>query len=198
MVDVPSIRAALAAREPLLLDPIEDAGRAAVAAILRTRDDRAEILLIRRAEQPGDPWSGHMAFPGGRAEPSDPSLFETVRRETIEEIGLDVTEHADLLGRLDDVHAIARARRTGMVISPFVFEIRHEPRFIESAEVAEVLWAPLEPMRRGETATLRSYDYEGQRFELPAFDVGGRIVWGLTYRMIRELFDLMARAKGPP
>jgi 8-oxo-dGTP pyrophosphatase MutT (NUDIX family) len=198
MVDVRSIRSALAAREPLLLDPIDEAGRAAVAAILRTRADGAEILLIRRAELPGDPWSGHMAFPGGRAEPADPSLFETVRRETIEEIGLDVAEHAELLGRLDDVHAVARAKRTGMVISPFVFEVRTEPPFVESAEVAEVLWAPLDPMRRGENATLRGYDYEGQRYEMPAFDVGGRIVWGLTYRMIRELFEIMARAQALP
>jgi 8-oxo-dGTP pyrophosphatase MutT (NUDIX family) len=191
MVDLPRLRTALEQRTPVLLDPIENAGRAAVAAILRGGERGAEILLIRRAESPGDPWSGHMAFPGGRAEAYDASLYETARRETREEIGVDLVERAELVGRLDDVHAIARSKLTGMVVSPFVFEMIHETPFETSAEVAEVLWTPLEPMLRGENAALRSYQIDGQTYELPAFDVGGRMVWGLTYRMIRSLFETL-------
>jgi hypothetical protein len=61
-------------------------GRAAVAIVLRDVEDGPQVLLIRRAEHVGDPWSGHMAFPGGREDPEDESLLATAIRETREEL----------------------------------------------------------------------------------------------------------------
>src|SRR5258706_15931093 len=62
------VRTALAARAPAqVTDP--PSSRAAVALILRDGPQGIEVLFIRRAEHPQDPWSGQMAFPGGRAEP---------------------------------------------------------------------------------------------------------------------------------
>nr|WP_153823481.1 CoA pyrophosphatase [Polyangium spumosum] len=171
--------------------------QAAVAAILRAPrgGHEAEILLIRRSEREGDPWSGHMAFPGGRREPSDPSLYYTALRETEEEIGLDLAQHARFLARLEDVPAVARARRVGLTITPFVFALEEPepPPFILSAEVAEVVWAPLGPMARGQTAARYAYNYEGNMLDLPAFAVEQRIVWGLTHRMLEMLFEVLHR-----
>jgi len=96
------LTAVLAELEPSL---IEANGRrqAAVALLLRERDSRGlEILVIRRAENEHDPWSGHMALPGGGYEPGDHSVYDTARRETLEEIGIDLDEGL-FLGRLDDV-----------------------------------------------------------------------------------------------
>lgn len=171
--------------------------QAAVAAILRAPrgGHEAEILLIRRSEREGDPWSGHMAFPGGRREPSDPSLYYTALRETEEEIGLDLAQHARFLARLADVPAVARARRVGLTITPFVFALEEPepPPFTLSAEVAEVVWAPLGPMARGQTAARYAYNYEGNMLDLPAFAVEQRIVWGLTHRMLEMLFEVLHR-----
>ena len=86
--------------------------RAAVAAVLRPGSNGPEVLLIRRAEHPNDPWSGHMAFPGGREDPCDADLFGTAVRETLEEVALDLTTNAALLGTLDDLPAVARGKRT--------------------------------------------------------------------------------------
>ena len=77
-----------------------------MAAILRPGDPEPEVLLIRRAEKVGDPWSGHMAFPGGRADPRDPDLRATAVRETREEVGLDLENDAELIGILDDIPAM--------------------------------------------------------------------------------------------
>ena len=91
--------------------------RAAVALILRDGAAGIELLFIRRAEHPMDPWSGQMAFPGGRAEPGDRDLEATAIRETLEEIGLDLGE-AERLGALDEVRAMARMRPMNLTIQP--------------------------------------------------------------------------------
>lgn len=151
---------------------------AAVAAVLREGDRGPEALFIRRGERIGDPWSGHMAFPGGRHEPHDRDLFDTALR------GLDLT-NARMLGRLDDVETHQR----GLVVRPYVFELGDVPALaVPNAEVAEALWVPLAPLYRGERDTTYAYEHEGRAYRFPGYDVEGRIVWGLTYRMLRLLF----------
>jgi 8-oxo-dGTP pyrophosphatase MutT (NUDIX family) len=186
-------------RELLAARPTSDATaaverQAAVAAILRERDPAlgAEVLLIRRAERTGDPWSGHMAFPGGRREEADADLLATALRETREEIGLDLARDARLLGRLEDVEATSRGRRVGMPISPFVFELEGDPQLsLEAGEVADALWTPLLPLFRGEAHTTYPYELGELRLELPGYRVGESIVWGLTYQMLETLFRLV-------
>jgi 8-oxo-dGTP pyrophosphatase MutT (NUDIX family) len=166
--------------------------RAAVAIVLREMTDGPQVLLIRRAQRAGDPWSGHMAFPGGREDPGDESLLATALRETREELALDLAEHGRLLGRLGELPAVARGRRIGMVIAPFVFELTRATELAyHPDEVAEALWVPVEPLIRGTLRTTFAAEREGQRIDLPAHDVEGRIVWGLTYRMLEDLFALL-------
>jgi 8-oxo-dGTP pyrophosphatase MutT (NUDIX family) len=165
--------------------------RAAVATILREGARGPEVFFIRRAEHPLDPWSGHMAFPGGREEPEDSDLLETAVRETREEVSLDLARHAKLLGRLDELPVTARGKRTGLTVAPFVFELTHDVPIAYNHEVAEVLWAPLEPMFRGQLATRFDYELGGEHILLPAHDVHGRIVWGLTHRMLEDFFALL-------
>jgi len=200
---MPLIRERVGGRvpRPALLDttvsdvpaaPNAKSRRAAVAVIIRVDGENGpEVLFIRRSEHPQDPWSGHMAFPGGREEPHDADLLQTALRETREEVALDLEAHAQLLGRLDELPAVARGRRTGLTIAPFVFELTGSSALELNGEVAEVVWAPLEPLFQGERATTYPYDIAGQHFELPAHDVAGRIVWGLTHRMLESLFALL-------
>ena len=192
--DLAAIVARLALDEALA-DAATQERQAAVAAILRAPQDghEAEILLIRRAERAGDPWSGHMAFPGGRREPADPSLYYTALRETMEEVGLDLAQHGRLLARLPDLPAVARGRRVGLTITPFVFALDapEPPPLAPNEEVAEVLWTPLGPLARGERVASYAYQHEGQAYQLPGFQVGERIVWGLTYRMLELLFGAL-------
>lgn len=182
MGDLEGLRALLEAREP-----VDHAAErtAAVAAVLRQGASGAEVLLIQRAEREGDPWSGHMGFPGGHAEAVDRHLLDTAMRETREELGLELAPR-ELLGRLDDVPT----HRTGMVVRPYVFGVARDVAFRPNEEVAEVLWAPIAPMVAGLIDTQHPVDYRGQRHAFPAYDVDGRIVWGLTYRMLRMLFGM--------
>ncbi len=173
----------------------EPGARAAVAVVLgeaRTCPSKlVEVLLIRRAEDPRDPWSGHMAFPGGRQDPGDPDLIETAIRETREEVGLDLRAHAEPIGCLPQLPAIARGRKVGLVIAPHVFALHADVPLSPNHEVAEVVWTDLLPLIRGESRATMPYVYQGQRLELPGHKVGERIVWGLTFQMLEGFFDVL-------
>ena len=162
-----------------------------MAAILRPVPGDTEVLLIRRAERPGDPWSGHMALPGGHHDPEDADLRETAMRETLEEVGLDLSGR-EYLGALDDLAATARGQLVGMTITPHVFALGGElPELQPNHEVAELLWGSLGRMFRGEVDAIKELSYGGATRRLPAFDVHGRLVWGMTHSMLRSLFALL-------
>ena len=157
--------------------------RAAVALVLRDGPGGVELLFIRRADHPDDPWSGQMAFPGGRAEPADPDARATAVRETEEEIGVDLSREADYLGDLDEVRAMARLRPVDLAISPFVFRLRGESALIPNHEVRSVHWIPLDELVREERRGLMDYEYGGSTLQFPCLYVDDLVIWGLTYRM---------------
>lgn len=170
--------------------------RAAVAAILREPPgaEGAELFFIRRAEHPRDPWSGHIAFPGGRRDPEDESLLATAIRETREEVGIDLSRD-HYLARLPDVPAFMRSTtRKTLVVTPFVFALRSDVRVVPNdGEVASTLWVPLAALARGEGRSTFKLDYEGESFDLPCFHLepGQQRLWGVTYRMLEALLDVV-------
>ena len=161
--------------------------RAAVAAVMREGAAGSELLLIKRAEREGDPWSGHMAFPGGRRQKNDASLLETARRETLEEVGLDLEARARAVARLPDLLPYSRLPEL-ITVTPFVFALESPAELALNAEVAEAVWAPLDAILRGEGATR----FRWRELELPALDVRGHVVWGMTYRMLEMLREALA------
>ncbi|HEY6598686.1 MAG TPA: CoA pyrophosphatase [Pseudomonadales bacterium] len=173
--------------------------QAAVAMILRERERRGvrvtDLLFIRRAEKPGDPWSGHMAFPGGHMDSSDESLLAAAVRETCEEIGLDLVTAADHIGTLDHQQAQPRGRPLNMLIAPYVFRLRVEPvgnEFRPNHEVAEVVWTPLEPIVKGDNHTEEDRIVNGAPVRFSGYRInGGHFVWGLTYRVMQSFFEAL-------
>lgn len=187
-----SVRDRLSMTLPASADPSVERS-AAVAAILRERADMLEVLFIRRAEREGDPWSGHMAFPGGRRGPLDTDLLATAIRETSEEIGVDLLETAKLVGVLEDQEATGRGSLQALPTRPFVFELVADATLAFNHEVAEALWTPVEPLYLGTRRTTVNMNYRGQDYALPGWDLEGRVVWGLTYRMMSTFFGVVTR-----
>lgn len=170
-------------------DPEIPAGSfaASVAVILRPAERTHEVLLIRRGESARDPWSGHMAFPGGRREVTDLSLLDTARRETMEETGILLAERGDVLGRLPEVTPLSK-RLPPLAIVPFVFSVPSEtPARAATVEVADTHWVPIGHFLDPASRTLHRYEAGETVLTFPAFSLEGRTVWGLTHRILEEL-----------
>jgi 8-oxo-dGTP pyrophosphatase MutT (NUDIX family) len=158
---------------------------AAVAIILVPDPDA--LLLIRRAERLGDPWSGHMALPGGRREPHDPDLLTTSMRETAEEVGIELSP-AELAGGLEDV-----VPRTPVLppiaVRPFVFVRETRPTVILNAEATAATWVPLAHLLRPDTHHLVRLEVSGSSRLVQAYELSDGIVWGMTERILSQLLN---------
>lgn len=164
--------------------------RSAVAAVLRALGPSSEVLLMKRAEHPADPWSGQISMPGGRREPDDQDLLQTAVRETHEEVGLDLDGSAELLCRLAPMQARARGGRLAMDVTPFVFRFDGGTQPRVSREAAEVFWFPLGRAARGELDAEFPYERDGIVHRLPCWRFERHTIWGMTYRMLSSVLEI--------
>jgi 8-oxo-dGTP pyrophosphatase MutT (NUDIX family) len=158
----------------------EQGANAAVAVLLKQEKEGFSVFFVKRVENHADPWSGQMAFPGGKREEKDVDLEQTVVRETLEETGIDLLEGCRFLGVL----TVLRSRpRPDLRILPFVVLVEYEPRVrLNRNELEDFCWIPFEELVRSKT--LVKFDFG----EFPACSVGKRVIWGLTYRILENLF----------
>jgi 8-oxo-dGTP pyrophosphatase MutT (NUDIX family) len=152
--------------------------------------DPDSLLLIRRAERVGDPWSGQIGLPGGRRDADDADLIATAIRETAEEVGL-VLDRGRHIGTLDDV-----VPRTPVLppiaVRPFVFTLDTRPPLALNREVAEAHWVELGHLldpgcRRDTTVTVR-----GTPLVVSAYVHDDLLVWGMTERILASLFQVIS------
>lgn len=160
--------------------------QAAVTLILRDEAADPQVLLIQRAEHPRDPWSGHLALPGGRAEAHDADLLATATRETWEEIGLDLAAGGQFLGRLPKLTP-RNPRLPQIEITPFVaiapvadFQLRL------SEEVAAVFWLSLRQLKLAGMTSQFTLEQEGQTRAWPAFASPRGPIWGITGHILND------------
>jgi 8-oxo-dGTP pyrophosphatase MutT (NUDIX family) len=166
---------------------------AAVAIVVRALAD-LEVLLIRRTEREGDPWSGHVAFPGGRRSTGDADLRVTALRETEEETGIGVSRVGRLLGSLDEVEP-GTHRLPPVVIAPFVIAVPGDVVAVPNpAEVVDAEWVSLSALRRREAISelrVQRHDFD-QTF--PTLVYREYVIWGLTHRILGQFLTVASEA----
>lgn len=174
---------------------MSDEAHAAVAIVFREGVRSVEVLLIERAVREGDPWSGHMAFPGGRLERRDGSSLSTARRETFEEVGIELA-NAEYLGRLDDIIGNPRTSPTLVVAAHAFFLTENQKIQLAPQEVQEAFWFPLADMLEES----RSVEYTISHLpeaRYPGILVGipdRHVIWGLTYRFLENLLNVLGQS----
>lgn len=159
-------------------------GSAAVA-IIKCRYPTESFLILRRAPHPGDPWSGHYSFPGGKKDQTDPNLLATCIRETEEETGIVL--QPEQLYRKMGLEPAGRTFRNPLWVRPFLFEIPEPPQLtLQLSEISDALWLIKDKFeiisKHREVEML-----PGQLF--PAYPVRDYYIWGFTYRLLRKICE---------
>jgi len=167
---------------------------AAIAAIFRVAPQESlELLMIERASYAGDPWSGHIAFPGGRREPHDITLLDTALRETREETGVDVIMDGRVLGALERVNPLSTPLPQ-LSIAPFVALLTRDVPLVLSDEVAGAFWVPLDALQRTDASRdVQVTLSNGTTRTVRAFVHDRYTIWGLTERILRDLLSRLAQ-----
>jgi len=171
-------------QDPVRLPPGRSAG---VAVIFRSsHDDEEEVLLIRRAEREGDPWSGQVAFPGGMVSAADRSFEETARREAAEEVGVDLSKGAAVfLGYMREF----KARTREVVVVPSVFKLIAASAVTPNEEVASCEWVSLRELATKEARSTYFHSKSGTAIPFPSLVHRGLVIWGLTERILSAIFE---------
>jgi len=167
-----------------LKPPDDGKRRAAVAALLHDEGAGPRVLLMKRVEREGDPWSGHISLPGGGHHRTDDDLLATAIRETEEELGIDL-HGTRLLGSLPALHPFTSGP-AGVEVTPFVFVTSAAVEPVPGPEAETAFWLPVELARSG--ALDATYTYPGTERTFPAWTFERYTIWGLTWRILGDLF----------
>ena len=157
----------------------------AAVAIVRARAPEESILLIRRADRVGDPWSGHWSLPGGRRDPADPDLLHTALRELAEECAILLTR--EQLESALPVSSVGRLLGPRMLVAPFVFSVDHElPTIADPEEAVETLWLPVSVLRDPTRHAVQSVPGMPPDMQFPGIELNGVPLWGFTYKLVTD------------
>jgi len=164
-------------------EPPEPPGEVMASVAITLAGPSMKTLMIKRAEREGDPWSGQIAFPGGRRERQDRSLLETATRETKEEVGIDLRRSAVYLGHL----GAFRTHTGTMLVAPCAFLMKKVERVEPNAEVSSYRWIPMGVFLNENSRSTYALKRGGESVNLPAYVNQDYVIWGLSYMMISAL-----------
>lgn len=165
--------------------PADGRRRAAVSVLLHDEPSGPRVLLMKRVERAGDPWSGHISLPGGRHEERDSDLLATAVRETHEELGIELGG-TRVVGNLPVLQPFTSGP-AGIEVAPFVFvtPVAVEPQL--GPEAVAAFWLPVEEAASG--AFDAQYTYPGTERTFPSWVYESHTIWGLTWRILRDLIE---------
>ncbi len=182
--------ARLAAHEARIVPDPEVERRAAVTLVFKPSDGGPHGLFVHRAEAEGDPWSGHMALPGGRADPDDVDLIATAQRELQEETGLTL-QRAAFLGRLHDVRPRSRDLPS-IAVAPFVAWHEDPGEILPNVEIQGHIWIPLDVLRDPRHRSELRVKVRGGARVVPTIEYRDYTIWGLTLSIVERFLQIMA------
>lgn len=172
-------------RIPNRVTEADDYVYASVAVIL---NNELKILFIKRPENPNDPYSGHVAFPGGKNKKEDEDLLSTAVREVNEEVGIDLEKDARIVGELDQLKPL-NPEGPKYVVTPFLAFLEKENEIIINDEVEDYIWIPLPHFLDNSNMRVRLKERSGNTIEDFVYKYKKYIIWGMTGRIINSFVN---------
>jgi 8-oxo-dGTP pyrophosphatase MutT (NUDIX family) len=183
---IEEIRRRLAAYSP---HELANEGRARAAVLVPIYDLHGELhIIFTKRTDTVHSHKGEVSFPGGAMEATDPDLRYTALRESMEEIGLQPS-HVTVTGKLDDIVTISDFHVTPYVgeVDPALAPYAWNPHEVEVAEILEV---PLSHLLDAANYVEVPRQREGELVMQPGVKFGEHIIWGATWRMLRNFLDV--------
>ena len=195
MPSIEQIRSRLSDPAPPASAPA--ARRASVAIVLAGESGHRSVCFVERARRPGDPWSGDVAFPGGWAKHEEESLRAAAMRETHEEIGLPLAD-SHHVGDVAPMQ-LSRFHSPMGIIGASVFYVgESRPSLhLEQREIAHAFWVPIAHLHDPDNRAVVRWSRSGPPRPRPAIEFDGRVIWGLTYRILVRFSHLMTDGRSP-
>ena len=155
---------------------------AAVGILLKPIMEDFEVLFVKRVERKTDPWSGQIAFPGGKYDPEDNNLKDTVIREIFEETGINLQEDS-FLGVLE---AVESKPKRNIKILPFIAFLKKRPVIkLNENELDKYFWIPYRKI----VSSIGVANLNNRN--VPAYFLEEEIVWGVTYRILGKFNEII-------
>jgi len=165
---------------------------AAVMMIFKESGQDYSLLFIKRSESDRDPFSGHMAFPGGRMESADKSKLETAIRETYEEVGININSSGRILGSIDDVNP-NNPRARNYIVTPYLSVLKEEVVLRPDLnEVEKAIWVPMHHLSDDKNTQVRIIERDGREVKDYAYNYEQYIIWGMTGRILHQFLSFSA------
>lgn len=160
---------------------------AAVLA-LQYREKSQDYLVLTQRTEDVVHHKGQICLPGGSHDPIDQNLWETALRETQEELGVPkdrIVYQRELKPQFTP---------TGFRVTPYVGQLegpfRWEPN---PGEIAQVILVPFTYFQDPQNLSIHKKIYENQEYIDPQFLYEGTLIWGMTSRVICELFEIIPK-----
>lgn len=169
--------------------PLANAPRHASVCVLVAEDTSTpHICFIRRAQWDGDPWSEHIAFPGG-SRVGDETALQTIRREVHEEVGVSIGEDVEL-AQLPQLRIRLAGREKLLLLDSFVCHLTGPlPPLQCGPEVASAFWTPVSELWDAQNLDHLVLGDRGDTLVYPAIRLPQGTVFGITLRVLTLLSD---------
>lgn len=173
-------------RKVAIISPGPGYTKASVSVVLNIVNNKLFVLFIKRTENPGDSYSGHVAFPGGKMSEADNDLLDTALRETVEEMGVNLSENSNYIGRLDDLKPLSPSGPK-FIVSPFIFILNKVISFnINKDEVEKYMWVSFDHLSDVKNMRIRYKEREGETIEDYVYSYDEFLIWGMTGRIVNS------------
>ena len=180
-------------RDVVKIDKEQRLVRAAVMVILKEERSGYSVLFIKRTENEGDVFSGHMAFPGGKMRIADKGTLDTAIRETAEETGIDLNKSGTVIGELDDFYP-NNPKANHYVVTPYLSLLEEEVELtLDAAEVADSVWIPIHHLKDPRNQEVRILERKGRLSEDFVFYYRNYEIWGMTGRILHQFLLLFGK-----
>jgi len=164
--------------------------QAAVSIIISPEQ---EILFIKRSHNPKDPWSGHMAFPGGKKDHSDHDIIHTSRREIYEEVGISLNHQDHYCGSLSFYPVTYKQKDTGLAISPHIYLLPKKVELaLDQTEVEDAYWISTDYLIDKQNRVLKEFSIQEKLIKRESIPYRGEFIWGITFEILNNFFQIFS------